>query len=195
MKPLFVALAAVCLVYCDRTASSSSPPPSGVPKKSVAQTTSPAAPDVIQVSFPQPVPGRARLIRSTELVATPEKYDGQRVILEGTYTGGFETSAFELSSVPSHFPIWVEIDWTKIDEPFGDFADRKRKWGRATPSQRGHVQYHIVAEGSFYFRKDPRALGLGGPPGFGHFGVSSACFLIDRLFVLEPLVPSVASQP
>lgn len=138
--------------------------------------------ELSKLTQPGPAYGRAEFVSPVSIIPDPSKYHGKRVILAGIWTAGFEHSMLDLENNAQDFGIWVDADWSKIDQPMGDFS-RQRDKEVATLDQNGHVAHHIVAEGTFYYRKAHLA---GGIPGFGHMGVSDAYFLIDRLFRFDP---------
>ena len=125
--------------------------------------------------------GRAEFVAAAELVSAPAKYDGRRVILEGTWSSGFEHSSLRFEGIAQNFWIWVDVDWSKVDAPKGDFSARKKNEDAPKPDQNGHVSRRITAEGTFHYRhRDKGALF-----GYGHMGVAEGYFLIDRMFEFE----------
>lgn len=132
---------------------------------------------------PGPAAGRAEFVSPVDLIPDPAKYHGRRVILSGVWTIGFEHSQLDLENSAQDFWIWVDADWSAIDQPGGDFSRRKDDDREVEFDKNGYVAHRIVAEGTFYYRKvDLRA----GRSGFGHMGVSNGYFLIDRLLQFEP---------
>lgn len=143
---------------------------------------------------PGPAVGRADFVSPVQLLPDPSRYSGQRVILAGIWSSGFEHSFLNLENAAQDFWIWVDADWAKIDGPAGDFTHRKEKEEKAKPDQNGHVSYRILAEGTFYYR-EPKF--PDGPLGFGHMSVSPGYFLMDRLFQFDPVEeePNQPAQP
>lgn len=124
---------------------------------------------------PGPAAGRAEFVSPVDLIPDPVKYHGRRVILSGVWTYGFEHSQLDLENSAQDFWIWVDADWSVIDQPGGDFSHRKEDDREVRSDKNGYVAHRTVAEGTFYYRKvDLRA----GMPGFGHMGVSNGYFLI-----------------
>lgn len=136
---------------------------------------------------PGPAAGRrAEFVSPVALLPDPAKYSGKRVILEGVWSSGFEHSNLDLENSAQDFRIWVDVDWSKVDGPMGDFSRRKEreeKGETAKADRHGYVAQHIVAEGTFYYRKASIEDGV---PGFGHMSGSPGYFLIDRLFQYDP---------
>lgn len=132
--------------------------------------------------LPGPAAGRAEFVSPVELIPDPAKYHGKRVILSGIWTAGFEHSMLDLENTAQDFWIWVDADWSKIDQPLGDFSRRKEDEGEETFDKNGYLAHRIVAEGTFYYRKADLKAGI---YGFGHMSVSDGYFLIDRLFEFE----------
>ena len=136
--------------------------------------------------------GRTEFVSATDLMASPSKYDGKRIILAGVWSQGFELSSLGFQGVAQVFAIWVTADWSKIDSPMGDFSNRKKNKEEPKPYQKWGGSYYIVAEGTFHYRRhDKDTLS-----GYGHMGFSEGYFLIDRLFEwTEKDIPAGPAAP
>jgi hypothetical protein len=151
--------------------------------------------ELSKLALPGPAVGRIEYVSPVAIIPDPARYHGKRVILSGIWTTGFEHSVLDLENSAQEFTIWVDADWSKIDAPMGDFSHRKEREDEAKPDQNGLISHHIVAEGTFYYRKADLKAGISG---FGHMSVSDGYFLIDRLFQFDPFEikkPNKASEP
>lgn len=141
--------------------------------------------DTLEFSnFPKAAAGRAAWVSPIEIIPNPKRFHGQRVILSGVWSSGFEFSRLDLENDAQNYQIWVEIDEAKIDESMGDLSDRLDRFGLIRESH-DDSEIRITAEGTFYFRQTK---GEGSMAGYGHRGASDAYFLVDRIFKYEPLV-------
>lgn len=135
--------------------------------------------------YSQPLPGRAGLVAAPDLIATPGRFHGKRVVLEGLWGRGFEESSLDVAEGQS-FRIWVDLwDSKEFATEAAEFfqrivAEDKDPW--SMPAVR------LRAEGSFYYLANP------GLSGFGHLGGSEALFLVDRILSLERLPPKKPTQ-
>jgi len=125
-----------------------------------------------------PALGRIEYVPPSELVLSPEKYAGKRVILAGIRSSGFEHSALRFDIEMQGLRIWVDEISSALREPYGDLST-SRHFGPAFYADK------IVAEGTFFYEKKG---------GFGHLGGSNALFLIDRIYQSEPLSENEADR-
>jgi hypothetical protein len=139
--------------------------------------------EFLRLVQPGPAPGRAEFVSPVALIPDPARYHGKRIILSGIWRTGFELSVLDLENKAQGFWIWVDADWKRIDETNGDLSSRKERGDEAKPDSNGHTSHRILAEGSFYFRKQDSKTSA---PGFGHMNASEGYFLIDRLFRFAP---------
>src|SRR5215212_3932248 len=126
--------------------------------------------EFLKLAQPGPAPGRAEFVSPVELISHPTTFHGKRVVLSGIWTVGFEHSMLEFEDQPQKFWIWVDLDWSKIDGPMGDFTRRKEA---SRTGSHDFISHRVVAEGTFYYREIGSNTSV---PGFGHMSVSPGYF-------------------
>ena len=137
------------------------------------------------------VSGRAEFVEAAQLLASPERYSGRRIILAGIWRSGFERESLDLENPQQTFGIWVELDDAKIKEKYGNLSHLVQLPPSNLVDQDGSIVSRVVAEGSFFYRRfDAKKR----EDGFGHMGVSEGLFLIDRILVSESVGKDQANQ-
>lgn len=129
--------------------------------------------------------GRAAPVSVVKLISEPQSYHGKRVILSGiwTFSAFSEQSSLSLENNAQNFTIFVQPDWWRIEEEFGDFS-RRATHSRPAHQFRDEVRVRITGKGTFGFADGsvtpPAVLGYS-------WGYEGGLFLLDRLFEYEVL--------
>ncbi|MFT3782637.1 MAG: hypothetical protein QM790_11535 [Nibricoccus sp.] len=129
--------------------------------------------------------GRIQFVSPGDLIASPGKYHGKRILLSAmrSSVNGHSTLAF--STDMKGLRIVTETILNEVAEPGGDFTNTEvRSFTLSRP------WHKIVAEGTFFYSQQRE---------FGCTGGSNAFFLIDRIYRCDeadkPDIPLQQAEP